>query len=72
MRQIFHQPVNLMDFPIFEKIKDDKVPGYIEHMTKTNDMQRGDIVILHVGRQCENIAKSGVYAWVLSHSLAYF
>ncbi len=63
MRQIFHQPVNLMDFPIFEKIKDDKVPGYIEHMTKTNDMQRGDIVILHVGRQCENIAKSGVYAW---------
>lgn len=63
MRQIFHQPVNLEDFPIFEKIKDEKVPGYIEHMKKTKDMQRGDLVILHVGKHREDIAKSGVYAW---------
>lgn len=61
--QIFHQPVNLIDFPMFEKIKDEKVPGHIEHMTQTSDMQRGDIVILHVGKQRENIAQSGVYAW---------
>lgn len=63
MRQIFHQPVNLNDFPMFEKIKDEKVPGYIEHMTNTKDMQRGDLVILHVGKHREDIAKSGVYAW---------
>lgn len=60
MRQIFHQPVNLNDFPMFEKIKDEKVPGYIEHMTNTKDMQRGDLVILHVGKHREDIAKSGV------------
>lgn len=60
---IFHQPVNLNDFPMFEKIKDEKVPGYIEHMTNTKAMQRGDYVILHVGKHREDIAKSGVYAW---------
>ena len=58
MKNFFVEPVNLMMWPMFDKISGE---GHIECFLATNSMKKGDILFLHVGSQVPNY-KSGIYA----------
>lgn len=45
---IFLEPVNLRQWNLFDNVKGS---GHVECFLATRDMQLGDIVILHVGKQ---------------------
>lgn len=42
------EPINLRQWNLFDKVKG---PGHVEQFLATRDMQIGDIVMLHVGKQ---------------------
>lgn len=42
------EPINLRQWNLFDKVKG---PGHVEPFLATRDMQIGDIVMLHVGKQ---------------------
>lgn len=42
------EPINLRQWNLFDKVKG---PGHVEQFPATRDMQIGDIVMLHVGKQ---------------------
>lgn len=53
------EPVNLRQWNLFDNVKGS---GHVECFLATRDMQLGDIVILHVGKQYP-VHESGVYAY---------
>ena len=57
--RIYLEPVNLRQWNLFDNVKDS---GHVECFLATRDMQLGDIVILHVGKQ-DPAHESGVYAY---------
>lgn len=46
--RIYLEPVNLRQWNLFDNVKGS---GHVECFLATRDMQLGDIVILHVGKQ---------------------
>lgn len=61
--RFYVEPVNLRQWNLFDKVKG---PGHVECFLATRDMQLGDIIILHVGKQ-DPAHESGVYAYENSH-----
>lgn len=57
--RFYIEPVNLKQWNMFNNVKG---PGHVEHFLATRDMELGDIVILHVGKQ-DPAHESGVYAY---------
>ena len=57
--RIYLEPVNLRQWNLFDNVKGS---GHVECFLATRDMQLGDIVILHVGKQ-DPAHESGVYAY---------
>ena len=57
--QYFFEPINLIQWNMFEKVKS---VGHIEPFLAVKNMQLGDIVLLHVGKQ-DKSKESGVYAY---------
>ncbi|NLK23287.1 MAG: EVE domain-containing protein [Clostridiales bacterium] len=57
--QYYFEPVNLKQWNMFEKVKN---VGHIEPFLAVKSMKIGDIVLLHVGKQDNNV-ESGVYAY---------
>ena len=57
--RIYLEPVNLRQWNLFDNVKGS---GHVEWFRATRDMQLGDIVILHVGKQ-DPAHESGVYAY---------
>ena len=53
------EPINLRQWNLFDKVKG---PGHVEPFLATRDMQIGDIVMLHVGKQ-DPAHESGIYAY---------
>ena len=53
------EPVNLRQWNLFDKVEG---TGHIECFLATRDMQLGDIVMLHVGKQ-DSAHESGIYAY---------
>lgn len=53
------EPINLRQWNLFDKVKG---PGHVEPFPATRDMQIGDIVMLHVGKQ-DPAHESGIYAY---------
>lgn len=56
--KIFYEPVNVNQWNMFEKVR---AVGHIEPFLATKAMEKGDIVLLHVGQQNKKYS-SGVYA----------
>lgn len=54
----FMEPINLELWPMFEKITG---VNHVECFLATNEMKKGDILFLHVGRQLRKY-ESGIYA----------
>ena len=46
--KIFYEPVNVNQWNMFEKVR---AIGHIEPFLATKAMEKGDIVLLHVGKQ---------------------
>lgn len=57
--RFYIEPVNLHQWNLFDKVEG---PGHIECFLATRDMQLGDIVMLHVGKQ-DSAHESGIYAY---------
>ena len=57
--RIYLEPVNLRQWNLFDNVKGS---GHVECFLATRDMQLGDIVILHVGKQ-DPAHESDVYAY---------
>ena len=57
--RIFYQPVNTLQWNIFEEVKG---IGHIEAFLATQDMQLGDLMVFHVGAQNKSYV-SGIYAY---------
>lgn len=57
--RVYLEPVNLRQWNLFENVKGS---GHVEPFLATRDMQLGDIVMLHVGKQ-NPAHESGIYAY---------
>ena len=55
----FFEPVNLLQWNMFEKVEG---IGHVECFLATKKMQLDDIIVLHVGKQSKHY-ESGVYAY---------
>ena len=56
---IYFEPVNLKQWNMFEQVSG---PGHVEPFLATQNMEYGDLVLLHVGQQDKRY-ESGVYAY---------
>lgn len=56
---MYFEPVNLLQWNMLDVVK---APGHIEPFLATNAMEKGDVVLLHVGRQVPE-KESGIYAY---------